>query len=213
MNNPNGRLWICSDSYIFVDLSRFEFLRCANTQPFLCNELGPFQAIFRPFEAILGNFQAILGNLLGPFFQVISGNFTQFRVILRDFGGPQTPPKKKALISKKKAELCTPKISCYGENPDLFKIVRSSCSGFFPGTPFCRPLLQVPNFKQSKTLSLSNRKRGLSHKRDLWVSRFSRISGNGRILLDAVLPHHPCDSSGPLLNQFLLIFAAFSWTI
>ena len=34
--------------------------RCANTQPFLCGELGPFQAI-------LGNFQAILGNLLGPF--------------------------------------------------------------------------------------------------------------------------------------------------
>ena len=34
-------------------------LRCANTQPFLCNELDPFQAI-------LGNFQAILGNYLGP---------------------------------------------------------------------------------------------------------------------------------------------------
>ena len=36
-------------------------------QPFLCNELGPFQAI-------LGNFQALLGNLLGSF----SGDFRQF---------------------------------------------------------------------------------------------------------------------------------------
>ena len=39
----------------------------ANTQPFSCNELGPFQAIF-------GNFQASLGNLLGPF----SGDFRRF---------------------------------------------------------------------------------------------------------------------------------------
>ena len=38
-----------------------------NTQPFLCNELGPVQAI-------LGDFQAILGNWLGPF----SGDFRQF---------------------------------------------------------------------------------------------------------------------------------------
>ena len=39
-------------------------LRCANAQPFLCNESGPLQAT-------LGNFQAILGNSLGPF-QAIS---------------------------------------------------------------------------------------------------------------------------------------------
>ena len=51
--------------------------RCANAQPFLCNEMGPFQvnlgnfqAIFRQLEA---PFQAILGN-----FQAISGNFRQF---------------------------------------------------------------------------------------------------------------------------------------
>ena len=38
-----------------------KYFRCANTQPFLCNELGSFQAV-------LSNFQAILGN---------SGNFRQ----------------------------------------------------------------------------------------------------------------------------------------
>ena len=43
-------------------------------QPFLCNELGPFQAIS-------GNFQAILGNVLGSF----SGDFKQFQAILRQF--------------------------------------------------------------------------------------------------------------------------------
>ena len=69
-----------------------EGVRCANTQPFLCNELGPFQAI-------LGNFQANLGNLLGPFsgifrqFHAISGNFRQVLAILGYFGGPE--PKKK----------------------------------------------------------------------------------------------------------------------
>ena len=45
---------------------------------FLCNELGPFQAI--------------LGNVLGPF-QAISGTSRQFRVISGDLGGPK--PKKK----------------------------------------------------------------------------------------------------------------------
>ena len=84
--------------------------RCANTQPFLCNELGPFQAI-------LGNFQAISGNLLGPFsgifrqFQAILGNFRQFLAIL----GGQSPRKKPVLINKNKAEDCTPnKVSSPG---------------------------------------------------------------------------------------------------
>ena len=52
-------------------------LRRANAQPFLCNELGPFQAIFRQFTwALSGNFRQFSGN-----FQAISGNFRQFRVI------------------------------------------------------------------------------------------------------------------------------------
>ena len=38
-------------------------------QPFLCNELG--------------NFQAIFSNLLGPF----SGDFWQFQAIFRQFSG------------------------------------------------------------------------------------------------------------------------------
>ena len=42
-------------------------LRCTNAQPFLCNELGPFQAILGnmlgPFSDDLRQFQAILGNL------------------------------------------------------------------------------------------------------------------------------------------------------
>ena len=47
---------------------------CVNAQPFLCNELGPFQAS-------LGNFQAMLGNLLRPFsgdFRHCLGNFSNF---------------------------------------------------------------------------------------------------------------------------------------
>ena len=62
-----------------------ECLRCANTQPFLCNELGPFQAI-------LGNFQASLGNLFGPF-QVISGNFQAISGNLGNFGGAKAQEK------------------------------------------------------------------------------------------------------------------------
>ena len=58
-------------------------VRCANAQPFLCNESGPFQAI-------LGNFQAIF---LGPFrrFQAI---FRQSQAILGNFGGPNPREKK-----------------------------------------------------------------------------------------------------------------------
>ena len=36
-----------------VDVTLLSFVRCANTQPFLCNELGPFQATsdnFRQFD-------------------------------------------------------------------------------------------------------------------------------------------------------------------
>ena len=49
-------------------------VRCANTQPFLCNELGPFQAIS-------GNFQAIFRQFAWPlfgYFQAMLGNFRQF---------------------------------------------------------------------------------------------------------------------------------------
>ena len=69
--------------------------------PFLCSELGPFQAI--------------LGNLLGPFscifrqFQAISGNFKQFLVIWGSFGGPKPMKKKQFEFTKKKAGDCTPK--------------------------------------------------------------------------------------------------------
>ena len=51
------------------------YLRCANTQPFLCNEWGPFQAIFRQCSAIC----------LGPL-QVFSGNLRQFSGNLSTFG-------------------------------------------------------------------------------------------------------------------------------
>ena len=40
---------------------------CSNTQPLLCNELGPCQVIS-------SNFQVILGNLLGS----LSGDLRQF---------------------------------------------------------------------------------------------------------------------------------------
>ena len=50
-----------------VDFPPLTKVRCANTQPFLCNELGPFQAISSNFQAIC----------LGPF-QVISDNSRQF---------------------------------------------------------------------------------------------------------------------------------------
>ena len=69
---------------------------------FLCNELGPLQAI-------LGNLQAILGNLLG-LLQEFSGNFRQFWVILAILGGQSPRTKKKTvLIHKKSAEDCTTK--------------------------------------------------------------------------------------------------------
>ena len=45
-------------------------VRCANAQPFSCNEMGPLQVI-------LGNSQAIRGPLSGNF-QAISGDFRQF---------------------------------------------------------------------------------------------------------------------------------------
>ena len=54
---------------------------CANAQPSLCGELGPFQAI--------------LGNLLGSS-EAISGNVRQFRVILGNFRG-QDPRNEKPL--------------------------------------------------------------------------------------------------------------------
>ena len=54
-----------------------ENLMCANTQPFLCNELGPFQAIFRQSAwALFRYFQALPGNFRQ--FQPILGNFGQF---------------------------------------------------------------------------------------------------------------------------------------
>ena len=80
-------------------------VRCANTQPFLCNELGPFQAIFRQFSGNLRQF------VWGPF-QVISGNFRQFVGNFRQFQqvwGAKTQEKNQFLIHKIKAEDCTPK--------------------------------------------------------------------------------------------------------
>ena len=63
---------------------------CANAQPFLCNDLGPFQTI--------------VGNLLGPFsgnFQAISGN-------LNNFWGAKAQ-ENNCFNLQKKAEDCTPK--------------------------------------------------------------------------------------------------------
>ena len=79
-------------------------VRCANAQPFLCNELGPFQAI-------LGNFQATLGNLLWPF----SGDFRQFQAIFRlfqaisgnlgNFLGAETQEKNQFWLTKKRLRI------------------------------------------------------------------------------------------------------------
>ena len=70
-------------------------VRCANTQLFLCNDLGPFSGNFRQFAwALFREFQAILGNCR------------------RDFGrccGANTQAKKTVFVNKKKAEDCTPK--------------------------------------------------------------------------------------------------------
>ena len=71
------------------------YVRCANTQPFLCSDLGPFREILGTFQAILGN---LLGLVSGDFrqFQELSGNFRQFRVIFGKFQGPK--PKKKRTV-------------------------------------------------------------------------------------------------------------------
>ena len=62
-------------------------LRCANTQPVLCKELGLLQVISSFFWGG--------GNLLGPF-QVIPVNFRQFEVISGNLGNCRTQnPKKK----------------------------------------------------------------------------------------------------------------------
>ena len=72
-------------------------IRGANTQPFLCNELGPFQtllAIFRQFQQS--------ACALFRLFQAISGNF-------RRFTGAKTPKPRKttSFNSPTKAEDCT----------------------------------------------------------------------------------------------------------
>ena len=91
----NLRFGLSLSPYSSVTLSApWFFFRHANAQPFLCNELGPFQAI-------LGNFQEILGYLLRPFsgdFRQVPSIFGQFQAILGGFGsfrrifGGQNPP-------------------------------------------------------------------------------------------------------------------------
>ena len=56
-STPSQGCWILKH---FACNSLHASFRCANTQPFLCNEVGPFQVVSGNCQAILGNFQAIL---------------------------------------------------------------------------------------------------------------------------------------------------------
>ena len=67
-------------------------LRCANTQPFLCNELGPAQGISGSFS---GNSRKSVWAVFRQF-QTISGNFRQ---CYRRLWGPK-PKRKPVLINK-----------------------------------------------------------------------------------------------------------------
>ena len=62
----------------FSEKKKEKNVRCANAQPFLCNEMGPFEVILGKFHAIRGplsgNLQATVRRLSGDC-QAISGNF------------------------------------------------------------------------------------------------------------------------------------------